>query len=92
MEAEQNDWSDGVYRGLKALDIQQIGYVPDAGHKSLINQAHADAAVRAVSLTSEEEGVGLAAGAWLGGQRAAVLMQSSGVGNCINAFASITRA
>jgi sulfopyruvate decarboxylase TPP-binding subunit len=37
-----------------------------------------------VPLTTEEEGVALAAGAWLGGQRAALLMQSSGVGNCVN--------
>ena len=44
----------------------------------------ADPAIRAVRLTSEEEGIGLAAGAWLGGQRAALLMQSSGVGNCVN--------
>jgi hypothetical protein len=35
-------------------------------------------------LTTEEEGIALAAGAWLGGQRAVLLMQSSGVGNCIN--------
>ena len=35
-------------------------------------------------LTTEEEGIGLAAGAWLGGERATLLMQSSGVGNCIN--------
>ena len=40
--------------------------------------------MRAVVLTTEEEGVALAAGAWLGGQRAVLLMQSSGVGNCIN--------
>jgi sulfopyruvate decarboxylase alpha subunit len=39
-----------------------------------------------VALTTEEEGVALAAGAWLGGERAALLMQSSGVGNCINMF------
>jgi sulfopyruvate decarboxylase TPP-binding subunit len=35
-------------------------------------------------LTTEEEGVAIAAGAWLGGQRSVLLMQSSGVGNCIN--------
>src|SRR5256885_9057461 len=40
----------------------------------------------AVPLTTEEEGIGLAAGAWLGGERAALLMQSSGVGNCANAL------
>src|SRR3984957_21349216 len=69
---------------MKAGEIRQIGYVPDAGHSRLIELCHADPAMRAVVLTSEEEGVGLAAGAWLGGQRAALLLQSSGVGNCIN--------
>ena len=58
--------------------------MPDAGHAHLIEAAHADPDMRAVVLTTEEEGIALAAGAWLGGQRAVLLMQSSGVGNCIN--------
>ena len=58
--------------------------MPDAGHARLIELCQADPAMRAVPLTSEEEGMALAAGAWLGGQRGALLMQSSGVGNCIN--------
>jgi sulfopyruvate decarboxylase alpha subunit len=78
------DWRDDVFAALKAADIRQVGYVPDAGHARLIERVHADRAIRAVSLTTEEEGIALAAGAWLGGQRAALLMQSSGVGNCIN--------
>ncbi|HEY1799136.1 MAG TPA: thiamine pyrophosphate-binding protein [Stellaceae bacterium] len=78
------DWRDGIFAALKAADIRQVGYVPDAGHTRLIELCRADPEIEAVSLTSEEEGIGLAAGAWLGGQRAAVLMQSSGVGNCIN--------
>ena len=45
--------------------------------------------IRDVVLTTEEEGMALAAGAWLGGQRAALLMQSSGVGNCINMLSLI---
>jgi sulfopyruvate decarboxylase alpha subunit len=77
-------WPQQVYAALKAADIALIGYVPDAGHAHLIEAAHADPAVRAVPLTTEEEGIALAAGGWLGGQRAALLMQSSGVGNCIN--------
>jgi sulfopyruvate decarboxylase TPP-binding subunit len=40
-------------------------------------------------LSTEEEGVALAAGAWLGGQRSALLMQSSGVGNCVNMLSLI---
>ena len=78
------DWRDGIFAALKAADIRQVGYVPDAGHTRLIELCRADPGIAAVSLTSEEEGIGLAAGAWLGGQRAALLMQSSGVGNCIN--------
>ncbi len=81
---DQPTWQAGVYAALKAAGIRQIGYVPDAGHAHLINAAHADPDMRAVVLTTEEEGIALAAGAWLGGQRAALLMQSSGVGNCIN--------
>jgi sulfopyruvate decarboxylase alpha subunit len=78
------DWPDDIFAALKAADIRQVGYVPDAGHARLIDLCRADAEIRAVPLTSEEEGIGLAAGAWLGGERAVLLMQSSGVGNCVN--------
>ncbi len=77
-------WQDEVYAALKSARVRQVAYVPDAGHSRLIARAHADAEVQAVVLTTEEEGVALTAGAWLGGQRAVLLMQSSGVGNCIN--------
>jgi sulfopyruvate decarboxylase alpha subunit len=80
----QPSWQAQVYAALKAARITLLGYVPDAGHAHLIEAAHADPDMRAVVLTTEEEGIALAAGAWLGGQRAALLMQSSGVGNCIN--------
>jgi len=82
--AEMPDWRDQIFTALKAAKIRQVGYVPDAGHARLIELCRAEPTIRAVPLTSEEEGVALAAGAWLGGQRAALLMQSSGVGNCIN--------
>jgi sulfopyruvate decarboxylase alpha subunit len=78
------DWREQIFIALKAAEIRQVGYVPDAGHSRLIELCQDDPEVRAIPLTSEEEGIGLAAGAWLGGQRAALLMQSSGVGNCIN--------
>ena len=82
--AVASDWRDEIFAALKAAGIRQVGYVPDAGHTRLIESCHADPEIRAVGLTSEEEGIGLAAGAWLGGQKAALLMQSSGVGNCVN--------
>src|SRR5947209_216600 len=78
------DWRDEIFAALKAAGIRQVGYVPDAGHARLIELCQDDPKIRAVPLTSEEEGVVLLAGAWLGGQRGALLMQSSGVGNCIN--------
>jgi len=82
-------WPDDVFRALKEERIRQVGYVPDAGHARLIELAEADPEIEATVLTTEEEGIALAAGAWLGGQRAAVLMQSSGVGNCVNMLSLI---
>lgn len=78
------NWPDQLFDVLKRSDVRQVGYVPDAGHSRLIERCRDDGGIHAVSLTTEEEGVALAAGAWLGGERAALLMQSSGVGNCIN--------
>jgi sulfopyruvate decarboxylase alpha subunit len=80
------DWPDRLFATFKRAGIRQVGYVPDAGHARLIDRCRADPQIRDVVLTTEEEGVALAAGAWLGGMRAALLMQSSGLGNCINMF------
>ena len=79
-----SDWRDEIFGVLRQVGIAQIGYVPDAGHARLIDLIRGDPEIRAVPLTTEEEGIAVAAGAWLGGERAALLMQSSGVGNCIN--------
>ncbi|HUC49419.1 MAG TPA: phosphonopyruvate decarboxylase [Xanthobacteraceae bacterium] len=80
------NWPDAIYAQFRRVGIRQVGYVPDAGHSRLITLCQNDPAIADVVLTTEEEGVGLVAGAALGGQRAALLMQSSGVGNCINMF------
>ncbi|MBN8873876.1 MAG: phosphonopyruvate decarboxylase [Rhodospirillales bacterium] len=77
-------WPDALYDQLRAAGITQFAYVPDAGHKVLIDRALGDPEVHAVPLTTEEEGVAMLAGADLGGARGVLLMQSSGVGNCIN--------
>jgi sulfopyruvate decarboxylase alpha subunit len=77
-------WPDQIFDILQQGQVRQVAYVPDAGHAQLIRRVHADARMRGIVLTTEEEGVAVAAGAWLGGERAVVLMQSSGVGNCIN--------
>jgi sulfopyruvate decarboxylase alpha subunit len=79
-------WPDAIYAHFRRIGIRQVGYVPDAGHSRLIELCVRDPNIHDVVLTTEEEGIGLLAGATLGGQRAALLMQSSGVGNCINMF------
>ncbi|MBS7810142.1 thiamine pyrophosphate-binding protein [Roseococcus pinisoli] len=78
------DWPDRIYDLLKQYNVRQVALVPDAGHSRLIKRCLADNELRVVTLTTEEEGVALMQGAWLGGQRSVLLMQSSGVGNCIN--------
>ncbi|NQU58216.1 MAG: phosphonopyruvate decarboxylase [Rhodospirillales bacterium] len=80
------DWWKQIFAAFKAADVRQVAYVPDAGHAALIDACIADEQIRAIALTTEEEGVAVLAGAWLGGVRGALLMQSSGVGNCINMF------
>lgn len=77
-------WAGEVHGVLRRHGVTQVSYVPDAGLSALITCCRMDPAVTLVPLSTEEEGVALAAGAWLGGQRSAVLMQSSGVGNCVN--------
>jgi len=79
-------WQQAVFKVLKEGGVHQIAYVPDAGHAHVIRSAIADPDIQDIVLTTEEEGVAVACGAWLGGQRCAVLMQSSGVGNCVNMF------
>lgn len=77
-------WPDQVYDVLKAAGVSRMSYVPDAGHTTLIRLFSEDQEVVTNVLTTEEEGIAIAAGSWLGGERSVVLMQSSGVGNCIN--------
>src|SRR3569833_2943423 len=89
MNASPPAWPDQLFDTLKRAYIRQVGYEPDAGHSRLIARCKADPDIRDVVLTTEEEGVAMAAGAWLGGQRAALLMQSSGVGNCVNMLSLI---
>ena len=85
-------WQHDLYDLLRRHDITQFAYVPDAGHSILIDRSIADPGVHSIPLTTEEEGVALIAGADLGGARAVLLMQSSGVGNCINMLSLIKGA
>lgn len=85
--AQEVDWPQGIYDLFKQHRIRQVAYVPDAGHSRLIRMCQSDTDMVPVSLTTEEEGIALMGGAWLGGDKGVVLMQSSGVGNCINMLA-----
>jgi sulfopyruvate decarboxylase alpha subunit len=86
---QPKDWPLDIHRELKAAGVTLVGYVPDGGHKRLIELCLADKAMRAIGVATEEDSIGLAAGAWLGGEKCAVLMQSSGVGNVINVLGTV---
>ena len=88
-DAPKKTWQEQVYDLLKAANIKFFTYVPDGGHKQLIIRCNEDPDVTAVPLTIETEGVAFAAGAHLGGKRAVLLQQGSGVGNCINMLSLI---
>ena len=77
-------WPEEIFGILQRFDVRQVPYVPDAGHSQLIERVLGASSMRGIPLTTEEEGVALLAGAWAGGQRGVLLMQSSGVGNCVN--------
>ncbi len=92
MDASDPAWAHELYDLLRRNNVTQFAYVPDAGHRVLIDRSLADADIHAVPLTTEEEGVALLAGADLGGARGVLLMQSSGAGNCINMLSLIAGA
>jgi sulfopyruvate decarboxylase alpha subunit len=78
------NWPNLIFQKLREFGIRHVTYVPDSGHARLIELCQAAADMEPTVLTTEEEGIGILAGAWLGGERGVLLMQSSGVGNCIN--------
>ncbi len=82
-------WKDEIFQIFKAGGVSQVAYVPDAGQAQVIRHVLADKEMHGVPVTTEEDGVASVCGAWLGGQRAVLLMQSSGVGNCVNMFSII---
>jgi sulfopyruvate decarboxylase TPP-binding subunit len=82
-------WQDDLYDLLRRNNVTPFAYVPDAGHRILIDRSLADPEVHSVALTSEEERVAMLAGADLGGARGVLPMQSSGTGNCVNMLSLI---
>jgi sulfopyruvate decarboxylase alpha subunit len=90
MDTANTHWSQGLHQLLKQQSIRQVSFVPDAGHAGLIRLCEADPSISMVRLTNEAEGIALAVGAWLGGDKSVLLMQSSGVGNCINMLSMLS--
>ncbi len=86
MTTTTRDWSTDVFKEMKARDIKTVATIPDGGLTKLLKMVQADKDMRLVTLSTEEEGIGVVTGQWLGGNRAMIAMQSSGVGNCINAL------
>ena len=76
-----------MFRALPSLGIHHVATVPDAGLRTFLELCAADRDIRLVTLTTEEEGIALACGTWLGGELAVVAIQSSGVGNIVNMLA-----
>lgn len=89
MPTNKTSWPDQIYQVFRDHDVRQVSYVPDSGHARLIELVRSDRKMHAIPLTTEEEGVALAVGAWLGGEKSVLLLQSSGVGNCINMLGMI---
>ena len=84
---EDNVWQKETFSALRRQGIDLVCHVPDAGHAKVIEMCEADNEVDCITCTSEEEGIHMLSGAWLGGRKGAMLLQSSGVGNIINALA-----
>ena len=82
-------WADTIVESLKENEVSLIAYVPDISIHQVTKLMEQDEYFHVVSATREEEAIGIASGAYATGRNAAVFMQSSGFGNCVNALASL---
>jgi sulfopyruvate decarboxylase alpha subunit len=82
-------WHGIVHATLKAHDVRLVPYVPDNVLRPLIERIHADPFFDAFACTREEEAIGIASGAWMGGMKSIVLMQTSGFATLANVLASL---
>jgi sulfopyruvate decarboxylase subunit alpha len=83
-------WAAGVCTGLHAAGSRHVLYVPDnpLSHVlAILHETFRD--VKTMIATREEEAFGIAAGLYLGGARPTVMLQSSGLGNSLNALTSL---
>lgn len=87
--AGDRSWHSIVLQTLKRNEINLIPYVPDRVLTPLIRNLHADPFFTTFATAREEEAVGIVSGAWMGGRRGAVLMQTSGFATLANTLASL---
>lgn len=78
-----------IYLSLRQVGINFATSVPCVNLQKLLDLISSDPQFMHIPVTREEEGVGLCAGAWIGGRKPVLLMQNSGLGNSINALASL---
>jgi len=83
---DAGSWSDDIFEAMRKRNIDTVATVPDAGLTRILNKTDETPGMNVVTLTTEEEGVAVVTGLWLGGRRGLLAMQSSGVGNTINAL------
>jgi sulfopyruvate decarboxylase alpha subunit len=85
----QPTWSGVLHRVLVANEVRLATYVPDNVLKPLLAAVHSDPFFDAFCVTREEEGLGIICGAWMGGMRGVLMMQTSGFATLPNVLASL---
>jgi sulfopyruvate decarboxylase alpha subunit len=87
--SQEKTWHGIVLQTLKRNEIRLVPYVPDRVLTTLIKNLHADPYFTTFPCAREEEAVGIVSGAWMGGMKGAVLMQTSGFATLANVLASL---
>lgn len=85
------DWSEQITEALDEHDVDYVAYLPDSRVWPLIDRLESDDRFDVHLVAREEEAVGLLAGAWLGGRRGALICQTSGLANSLNALAGVSK-
>jgi sulfopyruvate decarboxylase alpha subunit len=81
-------WDESVVEAFRRQDVDVVAYLPDTVLDPLITRIEDDDDFEAIRVAREEEAVGILSGAWLAGRRGAMICQSSGLANTINALGS----
>jgi sulfopyruvate decarboxylase alpha subunit len=92
IKIDNRTWHNVLRGVLRANEIRLAAYVPDNVLKPLLTDLHDDPFFDAFPVTREEEGLGIVSGAWMGGMRGVLLMQTSGFATLPNVLASLAAA